>query len=92
MKTTCHQCSGSGKIFLRNGKFIECDMCEGSGQYIGNLLWVIQGFKIKDFRMNKAGMTLREFAKHCDIDASNLSKMERGIMKPDWTILKLIFK
>lgn len=39
------------------------------------------GTKIKDLRI-RAQMTLRTFAKRLDIDASNWSKIERGIIPP----------
>lgn len=39
------------------------------------------GTKIKDLRI-RAQMTLRNFAKRLDIDASNWSKIERGIIPP----------
>lgn len=85
----CHQCSGIGKIFLRNMKHIKCDMCEGTGKYKGNLLWIVQGqFLVEWRRLND--LTLREAARKYKIDPSNLSKMERGIIKPDSNYMKLI--
>ena len=46
-------------------------MAEGNvfGRYVSNLL-------------DKYGMTLREFARRTGIDASNLSKIERGVAFP----------
>ena len=86
--TQCQQCNGIGKLFLRNGKTIKCDMCEGTGQHEENLLWTIQGLKLCEWRMENK-LTLRMAAKTHGIDPSNLSKMERGILKPYSSLLKL---
>ena len=88
----CHQCSGIGKIFLRNMKHIKCDMCEGTGKSEGNYLWFIQGLMMQNFRIDKEHLTLREAARKYKIDPSNLSKMERGIIKPDSNYMKLILE
>ena len=55
-----------------------------------NLLWITQGAKMEEWRMNN-DMTLREAARKYKIDPSNLSKMERGLIKPDPQYLNLIF-
>lgn len=88
----CQQCDGTGRIFFRpNAKvpYTDCDLCKGSGGYEGNILWIIQGSKIRDFRIGN-NYTLRECASRFEIDASNLSKMERGAIKPDSRLLKYI--
>ncbi len=96
VKRTCLQCLGTGKIFLRPQKiktetapYVTCDMCEGSGKHVGNLLWEAQGILLKDWRLEEC-LTLRGAAKKFKIDPSNLSKMERGIIKPESTYLKMV--
>lgn len=89
---TCQQCGGTGKIFLRpNHKkipFIDCDMCQGTGKHDRNLLWEIQGSLFCEWR-DKNDLTLREAARKYKIDPSNLSKMERGIIKPSSYLIRL---
>lgn len=88
---TCQQCSGTGKIFLRPNAiapFIDCDMCEGTGGHELNSLWAVQGGIIREWRL-KNDITLRECARKYSLDASNLSKMERGIIKPDLNLIIL---
>jgi predicted transcriptional regulator len=87
---TCFQCDGFGKIFFRNGNSIDCDMCEGLGQMSGeNVLWKLQGEILKDWRMSQ-GLTLRKCANKYQIDPSNLSKMERGIIKPNANYVRMV--
>jgi ribosome-binding protein aMBF1 (putative translation factor) len=78
----CQQCNGTGKIFLRNNSFIECDMCQGYGQTESNVLWGVIGNLIKEARMTK-GLTLRKAAIKFNVDPSNLSRYERGIARPN---------
>ena len=85
----CSQCNGVGKLFLRNGKYFDCDICKGTGQDKRNLLWITQGEIMKAWRVEQE-ITLRGCAKEFEIDPSNLSKMERGLMKPDPRYLKNI--
>lgn len=88
----CHQCGGTGKVFLRpNAKirYIDCEICCGSGVMKKYNLWQIQGKLIKDWRISN-NISLREFAKEHLVDPSNLSKMEYGIIKPNPELLKLV--
>ena len=88
---TCQQCNGTGKIFFRmNAKvpFIDCDICKGTGEHEQNDLWFMLGKLISDWRSKKR-LTLRECSRQYHIDPSNLSKMERGIIKPDSLLVQL---
>jgi len=81
-KQICLQCEGFGKIFAIKGTSINCDMCAGSGMMKDkHVLWLMQGEVLKEIRI-KNGLTLRKCALRYGIDPSNLSKMERGIIKP----------
>jgi len=81
-KVTCLQCDGFGKLFNRDGSKFSCDMCQGSGNMkIKHVLWKLQGEIIQEWRKSQ-GLTLRKCAEKHGIDPSNLSKMERGIIKP----------
>ncbi len=88
----CFQCGGSGKIFLRNGKYFDCDMCEGFGLMKGNnVLWKLQGEILQEWRLGQK-LTLRKCAIRYNIDPSNLSKMERGVIKANSNYLQLATK
>lgn len=90
-ESKCQQCNGIGYIFFRpNAKipFIECDICKGTGNYKTNALWSVWGKMISNWRSKKK-ITLRECARQYQIDPSNLSKMERGIIKPDILLVQL---
>lgn len=87
----CTSCDGFGKLFtrpiLKDGKIkyyeIKCDLCNGTGLIEDEKIdWIVKGRKMRDYRVYKIGMGLREAARYLNIDASNLSKMERGIIKP----------
>ena len=57
-------------------------MCEGNGTLPECVAkWHPYGERLKAERIHRR-MTLRAAAKHLDMDASNLSKMERGIIAP----------
>jgi len=88
----CRQCNGTGKIFIRPNRkkipFIDCDICQGTGECDHNILWAMQAEIIKKWRVGN-DLTLRECARRYAIDASNLSKMEKGFMQPDYYLLKL---
>ena len=79
----CPQCKGIGYIFgLLPPIALKCDFCKGEGLVSDQqLLQRMQGGKIKEWRI-KQEMTLRQAARKYNIDASNLSKMERGVIKP----------
>jgi len=86
----CPACNGFGKHFSRPIKIndyiksvhITCDLCEGTGQ-IDNRKWYWRalGYELKNIRLAK-GISLRAAAKMLGVDASNLSKMERGVVEP----------
>jgi len=85
----CQQCVGTGKIFFRNNSFIQCDMCQGFGQTENNVLWGIIGKMIRQARLDK-NLTLRKAAKQFNVDPSNLSRYERGIIKPNHEYVRSI--
>ncbi len=80
------KCSGCGGFGFIYGLFppveLKCAVCNGSG-YINSIkkLDIKYGEYIKKWRMEQ-GLTLRAGARKYKIDPSNLSKMERGILKP----------
>ena len=83
----CPQCDGFGELFglgcpgLKPVSF-KCDLCAGTGVIDDKQrLWRLQGQKLKDRRI-KMGISLRRCAKRYKLDAGNLSKMERGVIKP----------
>ena len=87
----CTSCDGFGKHYSRpiyrkgEVKIIElpCELCKGTGKIKDKQIeWILQGTKLKTYRLWDKGLTLREAAKALNIDPSNLSKMERGIIKP----------
>ena len=83
MKINCLQCSGFGVLFSWDGKHsITCDLCKGKGRIKDkHVVWRLQGEILKDERL-KRKLTLRKCSAKFNIDPSNLSKMERGIIKP----------
>lgn len=88
MKTKCPQCDGFGRILFafpsssKAAAGLPCPLCEGTGQAEGDFdIWKERGAILKEQRIAK-GITLRAAAKYLSVDPSNLSKMERGLMKP----------
>ena len=80
---SCPQCNGFGKLAMPT-LFLQaaCPLCEGSGEVAEyHLDWKAQGAELKANRI-KARLGLREAARQQEMDASNLSKMERGLIKP----------
>lgn len=83
-KEKCPSCDGFGKLF---GAFhpvvIPCPTCEEKG-YIPKRsdIWIKQGKELKEYRLNVLGLGLREACRKYNYNASNLSKMERGLIKP----------
>lgn len=86
----CTSCDGFGKHFSRpiliKGKVeiieLKCELCNGTGKIKDEKIdWIIKGQKLREYRLEKE-ITLRKAAKMLGMDASNLSKMERGIIKP----------
>src|SRR5688572_16529318 len=89
----CPQCDGVGKLFGRKRKSIEpllnCEVCKGTGEYEVNKMWQIQGLILKGFRIVNE-ITLRQMSRDHEIDPSNLSKMEKGIIKPNPDLLRVV--
>lgn len=81
--SACPQCRGFKIILNFYGQNLgRCDMCEGIGMLPeGVAKWHPYGERLKAERIHRR-MTLRASAEHLGIDASNLSKMERGIIAP----------
>lgn len=83
----CRQCNGVGKLLFRNLKAIDCDMCEGTGMSSKNLFWIITGKLLHEYRI-KNELTIYDISELFNLDPSNISKMERGILKPNSEYLK----
>ena len=84
MKHICPHCNGLGKIYAAFHPIVmRCDFCKSTG-YIKNkkMLRYEQGQILKKYRLQIMQLTLREACRQYNIDPSNLSKMERGIIKP----------
>ena len=78
----CPSCQGFGQVYSNN-KIINCGLCNGTGALADkNELWRKQGKSLKYHRLYVVQIGLRKSAKLLGVDASNLSKMERGIIKP----------
>ena len=93
---TCEQCNGTGRIFgfvgMQIKDIMECDLCNGKGEINSNTqLRIIQGRLLKTKRL-KSGLSLRAFCKVNNLDASNVSKIERGVNKNTLVISKLIYQ
>ena len=89
-KHLCPHCDGLGKIYAAfHPIIIKCDFCKSTG-IINNKqqLRYEQGQKLKKYRLEILKLTLRAACKKYNIDPSNLSKMERGIIKPKNIYLK----
>jgi hypothetical protein len=86
----CPQCNGFGEIADLFRRFVAtCPLCIGKGEVTNkHSLWIAQGDKLRNYRIGILKMTLREAARRYQVDASNLSKMERGIIKPNASIYK----
>lgn len=94
----CPICSGFGKLLslfpvkklpskgenIRTGVSMLCNSCKGTGKmqaHEESLLWMAQGRMLKQDRLSK-NISLRRAAKMLNMDVSNLSKMENGLLKP----------
>jgi hypothetical protein len=82
--TTCPQCNGFGYIGDLFGKIsCDCPLCNKTGMVSSKyILWKMYGRTLKYYRLDWLHLGLREAARKFKIDASNLSKMERGVIKP----------
>ena len=80
----CPQCNGFKEITDIFRRFVlPCPLCMGKGKVANkHVLWIARGKKLRDFRLDVLGIGLREAARKFQVDASNLSKMERGIINP----------
>lgn len=80
----CPQCEGFGKHASFDGRVERtCDLCEGRGKISDlKVQWRAYGKAMKDHRIQKLQISLREAARRFGCDPSNLSKMERGVIKP----------
>lgn len=86
----CTSCDGFGKHFTRpiydKGKTkvieIKCELCNGTGKIEDEKIdWIIKDLELRKYRLSK-DLSLRKASEILKIDASNLSKMERGVIKP----------
>ena len=77
---TCPSCLGFGFVFaFLTGKKIACEACGGLGKV--EQLWLRHGAEMRKWRLDHK-MTLREACRKYNVDPSNVSKMERGLIKP----------
>lgn len=93
-KTICPSCNGFGFIvpfpsghlartsFENLKKICTCYSCQGEGVLQRNITWEKQGKFLRWFRTEKLNLGLRQACRKFDLDPANLSKMERGIIKP----------
>lgn len=75
-----HQMSKMPEKDLKS--ILTCDTCDGTGEAEINYVWQRQGEYLRYYRMDLLGLGLREACRKFDLDPSNLSKMERGLIKP----------
>ena len=81
-KITCPVCYGFGFIPISMINYIACKTCKGAGFIRANPNWRLFGDYMRRYRIDVLRMTLRQAVKQYHIDPSNLSKMERGLIKP----------
>ena len=105
MNIKCPQCKGIGSIFpaFPNKKMLEtpikelqeffkCDMYNGNKEVSDEITqWKIDGNTLKNKRIEKK-IPLRQESQLLDIDNITLSKMERGCIKPNISLLEKIDK
>lgn len=79
----CPQCNGWQRMLTFMGVDLgECPMCEGSGRASDEKRrWYSYGQQLKALRIAKR-LRLRQAARLIGMDPSNLSKMERGLIRP----------
>jgi len=82
LKHQCPECGGSGRIIAFDGIILgECQMCRGYKTIPNHQLeWIASGKALKEQRIDRR-ITLRDMAKHLDINAGELSQMERGAIQ-----------
>ena len=86
----CPQCEGAREIIrllcipCSEDATIPCPDCDGTGIVSDeHPQWLIEGQALKQRRI-AAKITARKLAKVLGIDASDLSKMQRGFKKIPW--------
>ena len=79
----CSQCNGFGyTVTLLETSKVWCYGCQGAGNVADvHGAWKIYGAEMRGWRTEQE-LTLRAASIKYGIDPSNLSKMERGILKP----------
>jgi len=79
----CPACNGFGVIPARCHPIkVDCDVCRGLGLVEDyEPIWKSIGSMMRDYRIDVLRMSLREAAIKFGVDASNLSKYERGVIK-----------
>lgn len=79
----CPQCNGWQRILTFHGIDLgKCTMCEGTGMASAEKgRWYSYGQRLKSLRLARR-LRLREAARIMGMDPSNLSKMERGLVRP----------
>jgi len=75
----CSMCYGFGYTFNSLDISNDCELCAGTGE--AEAPWKLYGEDMKMWRLEQ-DLTLREAAEEYNVDFSNLSKMERGLIKP----------
>ena len=75
----CPSCYGFGFTFNQLNHKDNCERCGGIGKAESS--WPLYGLEMKKWRIDH-GMTLREACRRYNVDPSNVSKMERGLIKP----------
>lgn len=82
MSEYCPTCLGFGFTFTAGFISVDvCGLCNGTGHADVEQFYVEYGKKLKA-RREKMKLTVREASEKFGIDYSNLSKMERGILRP----------
>lgn len=83
-KKKCPTCNGFGILFGAIMPLtLKCFTCNGLGLIDKrSSIWIKQGEYLKNYRTNVLKLGLREACRKYTQDASNLSKMERGLIKP----------
>jgi len=86
----CPTCKGIGRIFSLFGEIsFQCQVCNGLGLIDDKKqLWIKQGVYLKQYRLKRLKLGLREACRKYNLDPSYVSKMERGIIAPTNPYLK----
>jgi len=91
----CPSCEGIGVIFLPFSpkiKTLPCTRCNGLKEVPEEMkVWMENGELLKSRRIDKR-FTLRKAAKFLNIDVTELSNMERGVIEPNLNIQYYLIK